>query len=109
MHFTYWPLNIANESQPLRAPVDTQRLLSMVFWSFATCTCASLYHFCGCYAALYKLLENAVGTDHALFRATHGFACGVQSYTDSHLRLLRQEQLILLAENERLQAQVRSR
>ncbi|KAL8448226.1 hypothetical protein Emag_003994 [Eimeria magna] len=55
--------------------------------------------------ALHKLLENAVGTDHAVFRATHGFACGVQSYTDSHLRLLRQEQLILLAENERLQAQ----
>ncbi|KAL8449057.1 hypothetical protein Emed_003409 [Eimeria media] len=55
---------------------------------------------------LHKLLENAVGTDHAVFRATHGFACGVQSYTDSHLRLLRQEQLILLAENERLQAQV---
>ncbi|CDJ60580.1 hypothetical protein, conserved [Eimeria maxima] len=55
---------------------------------------------------LYKLLENAVGTDHAVFRATHGFACGVQSYTDSHLRLLRQEQLILLAENERLQAQI---
>ncbi|KAL8275946.1 hypothetical protein Esti_000062 [Eimeria stiedai] len=56
--------------------------------------------------ALHKLLENAVGTDHAVFRATHGFACGVQSYTDSHLRLLRQEQLILLAENERLQAQI---
>ncbi|CDI75509.1 hypothetical protein, conserved [Eimeria praecox] len=56
--------------------------------------------------ALFKLLENAVGTEHAVFRATHGFACGVQSYTDSHLRLLRQEQLILLAENERLQAQI---
>lgn len=68
------------------------------------CVCASLHHCV--YAALYKLLENAVGTDHAVFRATHGFACGVQSYTDSHLRLLRQEQLILLAENERLQAQV---
>ncbi|CDJ35999.1 uncharacterized protein EMH_0004420 [Eimeria mitis] len=56
--------------------------------------------------ALYKLLENAVGTDHAVFRATHGFACGVHPYTESHLRLLRQEQLILLAENERLQAQI---
>ncbi|CDJ53622.1 hypothetical protein, conserved [Eimeria brunetti] len=56
--------------------------------------------------ALYKLLENAVGPDHAVFRATHGFACGIQAYSDSHLRLLRQEQLILLAENERLQAQI---
>ncbi|CDJ69354.1 hypothetical protein, conserved [Eimeria necatrix] len=56
--------------------------------------------------ALFRFLENAFGTDHAVFRANHGFACGVQSYTDSHLRLLRQEQLILLAENERLQAQI---
>ncbi|OEH79704.1 hypothetical protein cyc_05548 [Cyclospora cayetanensis] len=56
--------------------------------------------------ALHKLLENAFGENHAAFRAAHGFACGVQSYTDSHLRLLRQEQLILLAENERLQTQI---
>nr|CEL67559.1 TPA: hypothetical protein BN1204_033580 [Neospora caninum Liverpool] len=52
------------------------------------------------------IVENAFGAAHLAYRAEHGVGPGVSHVVDSQLRLLRQEQLLLLAENERLNTQL---
>ncbi|KFG51505.1 hypothetical protein TGP89_418420 [Toxoplasma gondii p89] len=52
------------------------------------------------------IVENAFGLGHLAFRAEHGVGPSSRTAVESQLRLLRQEQLLLLAENDRLTSQV---
>lgn len=53
---------------------------------------------------MHAFLLNAFGEERVALKVSSQH--GPHAYTEGHLRLLRQEQLILLAENERLVAQV---
>ncbi|PFH38449.1 hypothetical protein BESB_007910 [Besnoitia besnoiti] len=53
------------------------------------------------------LVENALGVQHLAYRAEHGVGPGVHAAVDAQLRLFRQEQLLLLAENERLATELK--
>ncbi|KEP67097.1 UNVERIFIED_CONTAM: hypothetical protein HHA_274160 [Hammondia hammondi] len=52
------------------------------------------------------IVENAFGLGHLAFRAEHGVGPSCRTAVESQLRLLRQEQLLLLAENDRLTTQL---